>query len=129
MTVLTFILALAALGTGIFAVSRSRQALERADDNLRYLTDLKNRVGLDTKDLFRELYHIKVRQLKAAGKLDYAPYEITDACIACGACEPECPEEAIRPGDAYRIIPDKCSACGSCADICPVEACVEMEIN
>lgn len=50
-------------------------------------------------------------------------YVITDECIACGACEGECPVEAISEGDdKYIIDPDICTDCGACADICPVEA-------
>ncbi|NLV76923.1 MAG: 4Fe-4S binding protein [Tissierellia bacterium] len=50
-------------------------------------------------------------------------YKITDACIACGACEAECPVEAISAGDdKYVIDPDECIDCGSCADVCPVDA-------
>ena len=29
---------------------------------------------------------------------------ITDECINCGACEPECPNEAISEGDDIYII-------------------------
>ena len=37
---------------------------------------------------------------------------ITDDCINCGACEPECPNEAIREGDeVYVIDPELCSEC------------------
>ena len=54
------------------------------------------------------------------------PYRITDDCIACGTCEPECPEEAIREGEEkYVIDPDKCQECGQCADVCPQEAIVK----
>ena len=49
-------------------------------------------------------------------------YKIGDECIACGACQPECPVEAISEGDIYVIDPDKCIDCGSCADVCPVGA-------
>ena len=31
-------------------------------------------------------------------------YKITDECISCGACEPECPNEAISEGDEIYII-------------------------
>lgn len=58
-------------------------------------------------------------------------YIITDECISCGACEPECPNVAISPGSAVYIIdPAKCTECvGSfassrCAEVCPVEACI-----
>lgn len=47
---------------------------------------------------------------------------ISDECIACGACLPECPEEAISEGDIYVIDPDKCTDCGSCVEVCPAEA-------
>lgn len=31
-------------------------------------------------------------------------YFITDACISCGACEPECPVSCISAGDDKYII-------------------------
>lgn len=50
-------------------------------------------------------------------------YIITDACISCGACESECPVEAISEGDGkYVIDADVCIDCGTCADTCPNEA-------
>ena len=56
-------------------------------------------------------------------------YRISDECISCGACEPECPNMAISEGDTIYIIdPEKCSECvGSysssrCAAVCPVNA-------
>jgi ferredoxin len=52
-------------------------------------------------------------------------YIIEDTCIACGACESECPTEAIIAGDIYAIEADKCIDCGACANACPVDAPVE----
>jgi ferredoxin len=56
-------------------------------------------------------------------------YIITDECIMCGACEPECPNEAISEGDDIFVIdPDKCTECvgfystQQCYEVCPVEA-------
>ncbi|NLM73381.1 MAG: 4Fe-4S binding protein [Clostridiaceae bacterium] len=50
-------------------------------------------------------------------------YFITEECISCGACEAECPVEAISAGDErYVIDADTCIDCGSCASVCPVEA-------
>jgi len=55
-------------------------------------------------------------------------YIITEECIACGACEPECPTEAITPGDdIYVIDPEKCTDCGNCAEVCPVDAPIPQE--
>ncbi len=53
-------------------------------------------------------------------------YKITDACINCGACEPECPQECISEGETqFEIEADKCIDCGACADVCPVGAPVQ----
>ena len=50
-------------------------------------------------------------------------FKITEDCIGCGACEAECPVEAISEGDGvYVIDADTCIDCGSCADVCPVGA-------
>jgi len=56
---------------------------------------------------------------------------INEECINCGACEPECPNEAISAGDElYVINPDKCTECvghfdePQCVAVCPVDACV-----
>ena len=57
-------------------------------------------------------------------------YKIIDDCISCGACEPECPNQAISEGDTiYKIDPAKCTECvgshpsSKCAEVCPVDAC------
>src|SRR5512147_1955852 len=71
---------------------------------------------------------------------------ITEECINCGACEPECPNTAIYAGgaqyefkgatsaaisnDFYYIVPQKCTECvghfdqEQCAAVCPVDCCV-----
>jgi ferredoxin len=52
--------------------------------------------------------------------------KITEECISCGACESECPNEAISAGDdAYVIDAGKCDECAGrdnvgCVDVCPV---------
>jgi ferredoxin len=57
-------------------------------------------------------------------------YKITDECISCGACEPECKNEAIKEGETiYVIDPDKCTECigwfdvSKCVEVCPVDSC------
>jgi len=53
-------------------------------------------------------------------------YKITDACVSCGACEPECPVNAISQGDSSFVIDaDTCIDCGACAGVCPTGAPVE----
>ncbi len=53
-------------------------------------------------------------------------YIINDECISCGACEAECPVEAIAEGDGkYVINADLCTECGCCAEACPVGAPVQ----
>ena len=84
--------------------------------------------------------------------------KITDDCINCGACEPECPNNAIYEGDDvwrfsdgttlqdttthnpleeyfYYIVTDKCTECigffdePQCAAVCPVDCCLPDENN
>ena len=53
-------------------------------------------------------------------------YVISDTCVACGACEAQCPVCAISMGDGkFEIDPDKCIDCGSCAGTCPTGAISE----
>jgi ferredoxin len=56
---------------------------------------------------------------------------ITEECINCGACVPECPNQAIaRRGPIHVIDPERCTECvgfhayEACQAICPVECCV-----
>ena len=50
-------------------------------------------------------------------------YVINDACISCGACEPECPVSAITAGDSKYVIDENtCIDCGACAGVCPTSA-------
>ena len=58
---------------------------------------------------------------------------ITDDCINCDVCEPECPNEAIYPGaEIYIIDPNKCTECvghydePQCQQVCPVD-CIPLD--
>ncbi|WP_185862036.1 4Fe-4S dicluster domain-containing protein [Blattabacterium cuenoti] len=85
--------------------------------------------------------------------------KITEECINCGACEPECPNKAIYEGgkkwsisdgtskpykpifykpkrkDIYFIISEKCTECigfydqPQCMTVCPVHCCVLDKIE
>ena len=63
---------------------------------------------------------------------------ITDECINCGVCEPECPNDAIDDGegeglDFYYIDPELCTECvgfhgeEACQEVCPVDCCIPDE--
>lgn len=60
---------------------------------------------------------------------------ITEECINCDVCEPECPNEAIYQGpEIYHIDPNKCTECvghfdePQCQQVCPV-ACIPLDPN
>jgi ferredoxin len=59
---------------------------------------------------------------------------ITQDCINCDVCEPECPNKAISMGaDIYVINPDLCTECVGhydeplCAIVCPVD-CIPLDV-
>jgi ferredoxin len=56
---------------------------------------------------------------------------ITDECINCDVCEPECPNQAISQGpEIYVIHPARCTECvghfdtPQCIEVCPVDCIV-----
>ena len=57
--------------------------------------------------------------------------KITDQCINCDVCEPECPNQAISMGaTVYEIDPGRCTECighfdaPQCVEVCPVECII-----
>jgi ferredoxin len=53
---------------------------------------------------------------------------ITDECINCDVCEPECPNNAIYQGlQIYEINPELCTECvghfdvPQCQEVCPID--------
>jgi ferredoxin len=57
--------------------------------------------------------------------------KITDECVSCGVCEPECPNDAISEGsDIYVIDAEKCTECvgyfdePQCKEVCPVDCII-----
>ena len=60
---------------------------------------------------------------------------ITDECINCDVCEPECPNDAISQGETiYEINPNLCTECvghfdtPQCVEVCPVD-CIPNDPN
>lgn len=60
---------------------------------------------------------------------------ITDECINCDVCEPECPNGAISQGEEiYVIDPSLCTECvghyetSQCVEVCPVD-CIPKDPN
>lgn len=58
---------------------------------------------------------------------------INDACINCGVCVPECPNNAIVEGDEhFRIRAGRCTECidveggPTCRSLCPIDNCIEV---
>lgn len=59
--------------------------------------------------------------------------KITEECINCDVCEPECPNEAISQGEEYYVIdPLRCTQCvghfdePQCQQVCPVD-CIPLD--
>lgn len=57
---------------------------------------------------------------------------ITDECINCDVCEPECPNGAISQGDEIYVIDSNlCTECvghyetSQCVDVCPVDCIIK----
>lgn len=80
---------------------------------------------MDTTALFCIIKTVETPQILRESRGQNMAYQITDACIACGACADQCPAEAISEGDIYVIDADACVDCGSCADQCPMGAIEE----
>jgi ferredoxin len=60
---------------------------------------------------------------------------ITDECINCDVCEPECPNGAIAQGETiYEIDANLCTECvghfekSQCIEVCPVD-CIVLDAN
>ena len=60
---------------------------------------------------------------------------ITDDCINCDVCLPECPNNAISEGpEIFEIDPDKCTECvghydePQCVEVCPVD-CIPLGVE
>jgi ferredoxin len=69
--------------------------------------------------------------MSGSGSLSVMATYISMDCINCGACERECPNDAIGPGDeVFEIDPNACTECvgyfprEACQEVCPVRCCL-----
>jgi ferredoxin len=58
---------------------------------------------------------------------------IDELCTGCGACESECPNQAVsHKKKIYKVNPAKCTLCEGfhpspmCVSLCPNQACVPV---
>jgi ferredoxin len=58
-------------------------------------------------------------------------YMITEECISCDVCEPECPNGALVQGEnIYIVDPGQCTECVGhfdspmCIEVCPVDCII-----
>ena len=77
----------------------------------------------------------KLTQYKQDKRDIFMATMITEDCINCGACEPECPNQAIMEGnEKYVINPNLCTECVGfygyemCQDVCPVVCCIPNQL-
>jgi ferredoxin len=60
-------------------------------------------------------------------------YTVTEDCINCDACRPECPTESVSIGDdTYLIDPNTCVECvdffdtPKCVELCPIDCIIHL---
>lgn len=71
---------------------------------------------LGVHPIFRESYLI------GEGTITPKGYQITDACIGCGICAKNCPQQCITDGISFNIQQEHCLHCGNCYEKCPAGA-------
>lgn len=72
----------------------------------------------------------KAKLAVACSSADKGPVAMkacTAACIGCGICVKNCPNQAVTVSDFHAVIDqDKCVGCGVCAEKCPKKAIVKL---
>lgn len=71
---------------------------------------------LGTEPIHRAYFSLADEPVRQKG------FVITDACIGCGRCSRQCPQQCIAQGAPYCIRQANCLHCGLCTEVCPVRA-------
>ena len=66
-------------------------------------------------DFFADVFRMMAKSLGRS-------FQITDACIGCGKCEKDCPQQNID--FRKKLYSNKCIMCTRCIHNCPVNAIV-----
>ena len=110
---LVFVYALA--GAKCFDVSANTEVVKHAvmgiDQAVDYAKKLKKKIGI------RPFINVSIGM---RGDPHVRKAKITEACVKCGACIPECPTDAIT--DKLVVIESKCIGCGNCESACEYDA-------
>lgn len=90
---------------------------ERSNLNLRQINESNYSTR---KELVGTSFHSVPDVIKDVKK----PVAVIDEqrCTGCGACESECPLNAIIVDVIASVNEDLCSGCGICASVCPMDA-------
>ena len=123
-------IAVVAICIALINRSKIKEVEERSDDAHRRISEAKTSAEAKVRTLMRSLNLFKAKELVRRGELKEKriPYDISDACVACAACPPECPVDAISKGEVYVIDFDVCTGCAACVKVCPVNAIAQIQV-
>ncbi|MDU2197743.1 MAG: 4Fe-4S binding protein [Peptostreptococcaceae bacterium] len=75
---------------------------------------------LSKSPIYRESFSLNNTKLTEKG------FYISDACIGCGKCKKNCPQQCITKCKPYFINQKNCLHCGLCYEDCPVKAITKV---
>lgn len=130
MSYILYLIAIVAFFLALKNHFKGKALMEEIDDLRNSYIDLRKDLKESREKANVKIAKIQVEFLRSQDKLktkgEKNPYRITEDCITCGSCKPECKFDAIIEGDPYSIALENCTACGLCAKVCPVDACVPI---